>query len=98
MLPTELSKTNFTGIFNTPKQGQNLLFRNGFGYAWIHQEVGNKVEFLKSFVQRISDIYRVSQKKVSIKNFYSELLKASVHSFFNLFGFSISVSFVWCII
>ena len=37
---------------------KNLLFRNGFGYAWIHQEVGNEVEFLKSFVQRISDIYR----------------------------------------
>ena len=28
---------------------KNILFRNGFGYAWIHQEV----EFLKSFVQRI---------------------------------------------
>ena len=37
---------------------KNLLFRNGFGYAWIHQEVGNEVGFLKSFVQRISDIYR----------------------------------------
>ena len=37
---------------------KNLLFRNGFGYAWIHQEVGNEVEFLKSFVQRINDIYR----------------------------------------
>ena len=36
---------------------RNLLFRNGFGYAWIHQEVGNEVECLKSFVQRISDIY-----------------------------------------
>ena len=37
---------------------KNLLFRNGFGYALIHQEVGNEVEFLKSSVQRISDIYR----------------------------------------
>ena len=37
---------------------KNILFRNGFSYAWIHQEVGNEVEFLKSFVQRISDIYR----------------------------------------
>ena len=26
-------------------------------------------------------IYRVSHKKASIKNFYSELLKASIHSF-----------------
>ena len=26
-------------------------------------------------------MYRVSHKKVSIKNFYSELLKASIHSF-----------------
>ena len=36
---------------------KNLLFRNGFDYAWIHQEVGNEVEFVKSFIQRISDIY-----------------------------------------
>ena len=41
---------------------KNLLFRNGFGYAWIHQEVGNEVEFLKSFVQRISDIHVHRQK------------------------------------
>ena len=25
---------------------------------WVHQEVGNEVEFLKSFVQRIGDIYK----------------------------------------
>ena len=37
---------------------KHLLFRNGFGYAWVHQEVGNEVEFLKSFVQRITDIYK----------------------------------------
>ena len=34
------------------------IIRNGFGYAWIHQEVGNEVEFPQSFVQRISDIHR----------------------------------------
>ena len=30
---------------------KSILFRNGFGYTWIHQEVGNEVEFLKSFKQ-----------------------------------------------
>ena len=43
-------------------------------------------------------MYRVSQKKVSIKHFYSELLTTSNSQFLNLFGFSISVSFVWCFI
>ena len=37
------------------KQNRSCWF---FGYAWTHQEVGNEVEFLKSFVQRISDICR----------------------------------------
>ena len=40
--------------------------------------------------------YRVSHKKVSTKNFYSELLKASVHSF--KIYLDSYVNFVWCII
>ena len=41
-------------------------------------------------------LYRVSHKKyIDKKNFQSELLTASIQ-FLNLFGFSISVSFVWC--
>ena len=49
----------FTNVISFSKQNRscwakdvkkNVLFRNGFGYAWKHQEVVNEVEFLKSFV------------------------------------------------
>ena len=55
----------------------NASFRNGVGYAYIYQGEGNDVEFLKSFVQRISDVYR--QKWLSDIN---ESLKLSIYSQF----------------
>ena len=34
-----------------------LLFRYGFGYVWIAQDVGNPNYFIKVFSQRVSDCY-----------------------------------------
>ena len=64
------------------KKVKNLLFRNGLGYAWIHQEVGSEVESPKSFVQRLSEVY--SQKWFSdindSPNLAIRLLLATVSS------------------
>ncbi|XP_072028409.1 GTPase IMAP family member 4-like [Amphiura filiformis] len=35
---------------------KDILFSYGFGYAWLAQDIGNEIEFLNSFSQRVSDI------------------------------------------
>ena len=36
---------------------REFLFKNGFGFAWISQEIGNTVSFIKQFKQRLIDYY-----------------------------------------
>ena len=58
---TNVINFSLVWINKTGRVGQQKLkifYLEMVCYAWIHQEVGNEVEFLKSFVQRISDIYR----------------------------------------
>ena len=35
---------------------RDLLLANGFDYAWYNQGVGNKLQFLRSFEQKVKDI------------------------------------------
>ena len=36
---------------------QSLLYRFGFGYAWVAQEVGNEMNLLSLFKQRLIGCY-----------------------------------------
>ena len=59
----------------------NFCYVKDFGKDLATAFVGiSKVPMVKVEIHSFS-IYRVSHKKVSIKNFQSELLKVSIHSF-----------------
>ena len=51
-------------------------------------ERGNKISQCFDILTTTGNKYRVSQKKVSIKNFNSDLFITLIHSFKNFFGFS----------
>ena len=55
---------------------KNLLFRNGYGYAWLNQGVGNKKMFISDFHQNMKDI--------SMQVWHEELSESSRLSNYNL--------------
>ena len=42
---------------NLASNVRSLLYRNGFGYAWEADTIGNSVQFIQSFKQRIKDCF-----------------------------------------
>ena len=53
-----LKNLDAVGRENWASHIRALLFRYGFGYVWIAQDVGNPNYFIKVFSQRVSDCYR----------------------------------------
>ena len=52
-----LRRLDTTGRHTWATNIKDLLFRYGFGYAWVAQEVGNENIFLSLFCQRVKDIF-----------------------------------------
>ena len=68
---------NNNGINNWASGVRDVLFSNGFGYAWTHQNVPNVNKFISEFKLRLKDIF--NQKcnneisKLSINRIYKSL-------------------------
>ena len=52
-----LRQIDESGRITWASKVKTSLFENGFGYAWIADEIGNQDFFLKLFKQRLKDIY-----------------------------------------
>lgn len=76
-----LKNLDAVGRENWASHTRALLFRYGFGYVWIAQDVGNPNYFIKVFSQRVSNCYRqnwlkdinTSSKALHYKEFKSVL-------------------------
>ncbi|KAH3796548.1 hypothetical protein DPMN_150117 [Dreissena polymorpha] len=69
-------------------QVKRLLFQYGFGYAWIHGDVGNTVAFLKLFQDRLKDCAKqkiLASINSSPKAISYKLYKSNLHPERNLF-------------
>ena len=53
-----LKRQDDIGRNNWVTSVKNLLYRYGFGFVWLSQEVGNVNEFILSFKQRLIDCKR----------------------------------------
>ena len=50
-----LYKLDLAGRISWVTRVKHLLFKYGFGYVWIAQEVGNDLNIVSMFCQRLKD-------------------------------------------
>ena len=78
-----LRQIDESGRITWASKVKTLLFENGFGYAWIADEIGNQDFFLKLFKQRLKDIYLQkwnSNLNKSPKSYYYKEFKSMLET------------------
>ena len=99
-----LRRLDDAGRITWASKVKEILFKYGFGYVWVNENVGDEVMFLKAFKQRLTDCAKQewresvseSSKAYYYRNYMTDLTVAK-YIFYNIpFKFRIALSKLRC--
>ena len=99
-----LRRLDDAGRITWASKVKEILFKYGFGYVWVNENVGDEVMFLKAFKQRLMDCAKQewresvseSRKAYYYRNYMTDLTVAK-YIFYNIpFKFRIALSKLRC--